>query len=267
MKRLSFVIILINLVGIVNAQNTNQIISSLSSYRNADTISIRLEIISPKNGYIVKTKSGENSFYETNYKNVDFYYKKINNNMNSLYILQKPNKETPERHLFYYQSNIKSGLTFLPQFNKVYKINSYDPLIKTYDPLINDPICLNDVIFGHELGTNYSYILSNDELLFNGIICKKISIKLSNLYIGSMELLIGKENGIIYKNIYYDYNNKKTKTFELLEQTIIQERIIPIKYKISFPNEEDVIIQIQIIKFNDPIPNRVFTKEFLETGK
>ena len=35
----------------------------------------------------------------------------------------------------------------------------------------------------------------------------------------------------------------------------------------KFPNAEDVIVQIQIIKFNDQIPNGVFTKEYLETGK
>ena len=274
MKKIIFMLIFVNVINYVNGQNNEQLVNIITSYYNADTISIRLNVTRPETGYpirnniivdtdgIGKDMKITREIYVTNYKTVDIYYKPgSSNSKRKLYILHRPDKDVPERHLAIFSSKGKDFWMFPYKENKVMRILSRDNI-----PIYYDPICLNDVILGHDLTEEENSVNLLREENYNGIMCYVIEATVHYQPRNRMVIWVNKAQGIIMKNNYYDKKNQLLKTYEIIETTIINEIVMPKIYKITLPNNEYVTVQLDIIKFNDQIPERVFTPAYLETG-
>ena len=280
MRNFLLMILLTNLVGFVNSQDITQTVSSLSSHRDADTISIRLNVIYPENGYIIPhydlvgvengtpTELNRVRVGETNYRVFDVHSKRNGERINNLFILYGTNNAALERHLIMDANNYsRRGFWIFnnTMWNNVRRFSVHEQLS------FYDPICINDILFLHDLSnTLYNYRLLREEM-YNGKNCYVIEFIDNTSRFTSpfyrMLMWIGKDDNVIYKNSYFTRTNSLIKTYEIIESNSIEGRILPKSYKITFPNGDYIVVQTQIIRFNEPIPDRVFTPQYLETGR
>jgi hypothetical protein len=137
---------------------------------------------------------------------------------------------------------------------------------------------------GSFMGTDFSYddISATDrdvsldthtllrEETLNGIACYVIqSVPRDTGYAYSKTInWIGKQNNLIYKSELYDRRGTQVKLLEMLDYRETQGRLTPMQMKIStLAAGTSTTIFMDIIKYDDPIPESVFTTRFLETGR
>jgi hypothetical protein len=79
---------------------------------------------------------------------------------------------------------------------------------------------------------------------------------------------IDKAQYLIYKSEMYNKRNELVKTMEILEYKDIQGRLTPVRTKITTlaPGTSTTIFT-EITKYDDPIPEAVFSVSYLETGR
>jgi len=79
---------------------------------------------------------------------------------------------------------------------------------------------------------------------------------------------IGKDDKVMYKVELYDKKGAHVKTLEILELKNVQGRLSPVKSRMStIAAGTNTTISVDILKYDDPIPEQVFTPAFLETGR
>jgi hypothetical protein len=78
---------------------------------------------------------------------------------------------------------------------------------------------------------------------------------------------IDKSNKVIHKIELYDKKGTHVKTLEVLELKEIQGRLTPVKTRMTTVGAGNTTINTEILKYDDPIPESVFTTSYLETGK
>jgi outer membrane lipoprotein-sorting protein len=79
---------------------------------------------------------------------------------------------------------------------------------------------------------------------------------------------IDKENYIIYKTEMYDRRNVLAKTMEASELKDVNGYLTPTVTKISTVSAgTSTTVYMDIIRYNEPIPDSVFTTTYLETGR
>jgi outer membrane lipoprotein-sorting protein len=79
---------------------------------------------------------------------------------------------------------------------------------------------------------------------------------------------IDKESLIIYKTEMYNKRGTLTKVMEMSGYRDIQGRLTATQMKVSSVNEgTSTAIFMDIVKYDDPIPDGVFTTAYLETGR
>jgi outer membrane lipoprotein-sorting protein len=79
---------------------------------------------------------------------------------------------------------------------------------------------------------------------------------------------IDRETKIPWKAELYDSRGAMTKTLEILEVKEVQGWLTPNVQKITTLSEgTSTTIHMDIIKYDDPIPEGVFTTSYLETGR
>jgi hypothetical protein len=72
----------------------------------------------------------------------------------------------------------------------------------------------------------------------------------------------------MYKSDLYDKRGTRVKVMEMLDYKEVQGRLTPMQMKIAtIAAGTSTTIFMDIIKYNDPVPESVFTTRFLETGK
>ena len=83
-----------------------------------------------------------------------------------------------------------------------------------------------------------------------------------------MILWIDKENFVNQKIELYDKRGNQVKIFEILELREVQGRLSPIVSRMStLADGTSTTINVEIIRYNEQIPESVFTTAFLETGR
>jgi hypothetical protein len=137
---------------------------------------------------------------------------------------------------------------------------------------------------GSFMGTDFSYDdisatdrevgLDNHTLLreetLNGIPCYVIqSVPKDTGYVYSKTISwIGKQNNLTYKSELYDRRGIQVKLMEMMDYREVQGQLTPMQMKIStLAAGSSTTIFMDIIKYNDPIPETVFTQRYLETGR
>jgi outer membrane lipoprotein-sorting protein len=137
---------------------------------------------------------------------------------------------------------------------------------------------------GSFMGTDFSYddISSSDrdvdldnhrlsgEDTLNGRACYVIESvpKDSSYQYSKMVQWIDKDNSVIHKIDLYDRRGNPVKVLEILDLKEVQGRLSPMETRMTTLGAGTRTSLIaEILKYNDPIPEGVFTTRFLETGR
>jgi negative regulator of sigma E activity len=105
---------------------------------------------------------------------------------------------------------------------------------------------------------------------FNGKDCYVIesSSKDSNYQYSKMIQWIDANNFLIYKIELYDRRGTQVKLLEIIEYREVQGRLAPYVTKMTtLADGTSTSINVVNLKYDDPIPEGVFTTRFLETGR
>jgi hypothetical protein len=79
---------------------------------------------------------------------------------------------------------------------------------------------------------------------------------------------IGRDNSLIYKSELYNRRGELTKVMEMTDYQDVQGHLTPMQTKIStLAAGTSTTIFMDIMKYDDPIPESVFTTAYLETGR
>jgi outer membrane lipoprotein-sorting protein len=137
---------------------------------------------------------------------------------------------------------------------------------------------------GNFMGTDFSYddISSMDrdvdtdthtllrEETLNGTPCYVIQSvpKDPGYQYSKMIAWIDKAQSLIYKSEMYNRRNEPVKVMEISGYKDVQGRLTPLQTKVStLASGTSTTIYMDIVKYNDPIPEGVFTTAYLETGR
>jgi len=235
------------------AQNANAIMNSAKNRITSDTVSSRSRmVITARNG-------------STTERVIDQYSKDGPNGARTIIVFQQPANVAGTRFLT--MDNASGGSDqwiYLPSLGRVRRIASSES-------------------GGNFMGTDFSYddISSMDrdisldthtllrEEALNGKQCYVIESVPRSAYQYSKTITwIDKENYLIYKAEMYNQRGEVVKIMEMSNFRDVQGRLSPMQTKISTTAAgTSTTIFMEIMRYDDPIPESVFTTAYLETGR
>jgi len=254
MKRIIVSALLMLIAGFLNAQDAVSIVNSAKNR-------IKIDSISSRSRMVITAKDGG-----TTERVIDQYSKDGPNGARTVIVFQRPSSVAGTRFL---TMDTASGGSdrwiFLPSLGRVRRIAASES-------------------GGSFMGTDFSYddISSMDrdisldthtllrEETLNGNPCYVIqSVPKDSSYQYSKTITwIDKTNFLIYKSEMYNRRNELAKVMEMSDFKDVQERLTPMQTKISTAGAgTSTTIFMEIIKYDDPIPEAVFTTAYLETGR
>ena len=254
MKRISLLALLLSGVTLLYAQDAASIVHSSRNRIQSNTISSRSRmVITARNG-------------STSERVIDQYSKDGPNGGRTMIVFQRPTNVAGTRFL---SMDTASGGTdqwiFLPALGKSRRIAASES-------------------GGSFMGTDFSYddisavdraaSLDNHTLLreetFNGNLCYVIESipKDSSFQYSKTVSWIDKEKLLSYKVELYNRRGEMVKIMEMSDFRDVQGRLTPMQTKVSTVGAgTSTTIFMDIMKYDDPIPEAVFTIAFLETGR
>ncbi|MCL1815324.1 MAG: outer membrane lipoprotein-sorting protein [Treponema sp.] len=104
---------------------------------------------------------------------------------------------------------------------------------------------------------------------YNGKACYVIESrpKDNSYQYSKMVQWIDKSNKVIHKIDLYDKRGSHVKTLEILELKEVQGKLSPMKTRMTTVGGGNTIITVEILRYDEPIPESVFSTSYLETGK
>ncbi|MCL2833482.1 MAG: outer membrane lipoprotein-sorting protein [Treponema sp.] len=231
------------------------IVEKSRSRITADTISTRSKmVITAKNGTVTE-------------RLIDQYSKKDSKGNNrALIVFQSPAAVQGTRFLTIENPGKDNDQwIFLPSLGKVRRIAASEGS-------------------GSFMGTDFSYddissadreadldnhkLLREEKLNNNDCYVIESTPKDSSYQYSKMIQWIDKNNYVTYKIELYDKKGVQVKLLEILELQEVQGRLAFMVTKIStLAAGTSTSLNVQILKYDDPIPEGVFTTEYLETGR
>jgi outer membrane lipoprotein-sorting protein len=264
MKKIGFFVLCLVLAGSLYAQDAASIVQSSRDRIDADTVSTRARmVITAKNGSTTERVIDQ---YSKPLKTADDAQEKSR----TVIVFQQPASVRGTRFLT--MENARGGASggddqwiFLPSLGKVRRIASSEG-------------------GGSFMGTDMSYAdlsaASRDvdedthtllrEEQYEGAACYVIQSvpKDSSYQYAKMVLWIDKTTLVNYKIEAYDRRGTLVKTLVSSGFRDVQGFLTPQQLKITtIAAETSTTVYTDIIKYNDPIPESVFTTRFLETGR
>jgi len=254
MKKVIVLAVFLTGVVFLNAQDAASIMNSARDR-------VQMETMSTRSRMVITTRNGN-----TSERIIDQYSKDGPNGARAVIVFQSPASVAGTRFL---TMDNASGETdqwiFLPSLGRVRRIAASES-------------------GGSFMGTDFSYddIASADRDVFldthtllreetlNGALCYVIQSvpKDSSYQYSKIISWIDKNNFLIYKSEMYNRRNELTKLMEMADFKDIQGRITPMKTTIStISSESSTTIYMDIVKYDDEIPEGVFTTAYLETGR
>jgi len=236
------------------AQNAETIVKESRDRIKADTTSTRSRMV-------LQAKSGA-----TSERLLDQYSKDGPKGKRSVIVFQKPDNVAGTRFLTMENpGNADDRWIYLPGVGKVRRMAASEGS-------------------GSFMGTDFSYddissesrgtdadthtLLREEEM--DGIVCYVIQSvpKDSSFQYSKMILWIDKDSKLTFKIELYDKKNSLVKVSEMSGLKEIQGRLLTTVIKMTTLSAgTSTTIYRDIIKFDDPIPESVFTTAYLETGK
>jgi len=254
MKKTGVLVVFMLCAFFLNAQDAASIISSARDRLQMDTMSTRSRmVITARNG-------------STSERLIDQYSKDGPNGARAVIVFQRPANVAGTRFLT--MDNASGGSDqwiFLPSLGRVRRISASES-------------------GGSFMGTDFSYddISSVDrdvsldahtmlrEETLNGNSCYVIqSIPRDSSYQYSKTISWVDKNGlVIYKIEMYNRREELVKVMEMTDFRDVQGRVTPHQTTISTVSAgTSTTIYLEIVKYDDPIPEAVFTTAYLETGR
>jgi outer membrane lipoprotein-sorting protein len=254
MKRLFFLALIGSAAFFAAAQDAAPIVQSSRNRINADTTSNRSRmVISAKNG-------------STTERLIDQYSKDGPKGSRTVVIFQSPASVKDTRFLTMEAGNgTNDQWIYLPSLGKVRRIAASEGSAS----FMGTDLSYDDVSSSERDAGLDTHTLLREEAL-NGKACYVIESvpKDSSYQYSKMIQWIGKDDKVNYRVELYDRRGQHLKTLEVLELKDIQGRLSVVKSKMStVAAGTSTIITAEILKYNDPIPEQVFTTSYLETGR
>jgi hypothetical protein len=223
---------------------------------------ITMDTVSTRSRMVITAKDGS-----TSERVIDQYSKDdANGNNRTVIVFQRPASVAGTRFLTVDNTSGNSDRwIFLPALGRVRRIAASE----SGGSFMGTDFSYDDIsATDREVGLD-NHTLMGEETL-NGIVCYVIqSVPKDSSYPYSKTVSrIGKQNSLIYKSDLYDRRGTLVKVLEMSDYREVQGRLTPMQMKIStLAAGSNTTIFMDIVKYNDPIPESVFTTRYLETGR
>jgi outer membrane lipoprotein-sorting protein len=255
MKRffLFFAALLVTVFGAA-AQDAASIVRDARDRIAADTISSRSRmIITAKNG-------------STTERRIDQYSKDGPNGSRTVVVFQSPANVANTRFLTMETgSGSNDQWIFLPSLGKVRRIAASEGS----GSFVGTDLSYDDISSADRDANLDTHTLLREETL-NGKACYVIEStpKDRSYQYSKMIQWIGKDDKVDYRIDLFDKRGVHVKTLEILELKNIQGRLSPVKTRMTtLAAGTNTTINVEILKYDDPVPEQVFTTAFLERGR
>ena len=254
MKRFFICLLAVSAVMTAAAQDAVSIVQASRDRINSATISSRSRmVIAAKNG-------------STTERLIDQYSKDGSKGSRTVVVFQSPANVKDTRFLTMASGNGSNDQwIFLPSLGKVRRIASSEGSAS----FVGTDLSYDDVSSAdRDAGLDAHTLLREDNL--NGKTCYVIESKPkdSSYQYSKMVQWIGKDDKVGYKIELYDKKGQHVKTLEVLELKTVQGRLSPVKSRMStLASGTNTTISVEILKYDDPIPEQVFSTSYLETGR
>jgi outer membrane lipoprotein-sorting protein len=243
--------------GFLNAQDAATAVSIMTSVKNR----IQSDTMSSRSRMVITAKNGS-----TTERVIDQYSKDGPSGGRTVIVFQSPASVAGTRFL---TMDAASGGSdrwiYLPSLGRVRRIaasesgGSFMGTDFSYDDI---SLIDRDVSFD-------THTLLREETL-NGNACYVIQSvpKDSSWQYSKTISWIDKTGYLTYKSEMYNRRGELIKVMEMSDYKDVQGRLTPMQTKISTVGDgTSTTIYMEIIKYDDPIPEAVFTTAYLETGR
>jgi len=255
MKRWYISILLMFTIGTtLFAQDATEIVAKSRNRIQKQTISTRGRMV-------ITAKDGS-----TTERLVDEYSSFTGGKTRNVVIFQKPASIAGTRFLTIQTPGNKADQwIFLPSLGKVRRIAASE----SSGSFMGTDFSYDDIASADRSVDEDTHTLLREEVL-NGASCYVIESKPkdSSYQYSRMISWIDKTNYLVCKTELYDKQNQLVKLVEILKYEDKQGRLTPMVTKMSSVQKgTSTTLYVEIIKYDDPIPESVFTTRFLETGR
>ncbi|MCL2067368.1 MAG: outer membrane lipoprotein-sorting protein [Treponema sp.] len=240
-----------------DASSASAAASIINSARNR----IQMETMSTRCRMVITTRNGN-----TTERLIDQYSKDGPAGARTVIVFQRPANVAGTRFL---TMDNAAGNTdqwiFLPSLGRVRRISASE----SGGSFMGTDFSYDDISYADRDVSLDTHTLLREETL-NGSLCYVIqSIPKDSSYQYSKTLTwIDKNNFIIYKGEMYNRRDELVKVMEMSDLRDIQGRFTPMQTTMSTVGAGTLTtIFMEIVKYDDPIPESVFTTAYLETGR
>jgi outer membrane lipoprotein-sorting protein len=247
-------ILLFSTVYVFAQTSANDIIAASRERIKAETTSARTR-------WVLTAKDGS-----TAERLIDQYSKKGSKGDRAVIVFQQPASVRGTRFLtMENQGGADDQWIYLPSLNKVRRIAASEGS----GSFMGTDLSYDDVSSSNRDAGLDTHALLREENL-NGRPCYVIESKPrdTSYQYSRMLLWIDKDSKLNWKIECYDRRNTLVKILEVLDVKDVQGFITPTVTKMStLASGTSTTINVDIIKYDDPIPESVFTTSYLETGR
>jgi hypothetical protein len=240
--------------ALAHAQDAEAIVRASRDRIKAATVSTRSRMV-------IRAKDGA-----TSERLIDQYSKDGPKGKRSMIVFQQPASVAGTRFLTMENPpNADDRWIFLPELGRLRRIAASDGS----GSFVGTDFSYDDISSASRNAALDAHSLLREEAL-NGAACYVIQSvpKDSSYQYSKMIQWIEKASGITVKIELYDKRNTLVKTVEISGLKEVQGRLTSTITKMTtHAAGTSTTINVDIIKYDDPIPESVFTTEFLETGR
>jgi len=254
MKRI-FVFAMLALAAVfLNAQDAESIMNSAKNRVQSDTISSRSRmVITAKNG-------------STTERVIDQYSKDGPNGGRTVIVFQRPANVAGTRFLT--MDNTSGGTDqwiFLPELGKVRRIAATE----SGGSFMGTDFSYDDISsMDRDVSLDTHTLLREETLSGNACYVIQSIPKDTSFQYSKTITWVDKGNYLIYKAEMYNRRGEAAKMMEMSGFRDVQGRLTPMQTKVSTVGAgTSTTIYMDIMKYDDPIPDRVFTTAYIETGR
>jgi len=259
MKKLTVFILTLLCTALIAAPllSAQDAVSIMNSARNR----VQMDTISSRSRMVITARNGS-----TSERVIDQYSKDGPNGSRTVIVFQSPANVAGTRFLT--MDNASGGTDlqiFLPSLGRVRRIAASE----SSGSFMGTDFSYDDMSFMDRDVSLDTHTYIKEETL-NGRACHVIqSVPLNSSWQYSKTVTwIDKANFLIYKTEMYNARGEVVKIMEMSDFQDVQGRMTPMQTKVStIAAGTSTTIYIQILRYNDPIPESVFTTAYLETGR